>query len=194
MDSHSEGASQIPQILYILRTRTVFAISFQNEYPIFFVCHTTMMPLSTFLKIIVVCSTVAALVVARTVKSGGSMSISAGLKGSAARKLLVIPIFAAKGYRETGLVNNIKLQTALTSNIGYDTSLNSNIKLQTALTSNIGYDTSLTNNIKLQTALTSNFGYDTSLTNNIKTQKALTSNTLKPNSAQSIGRSFISNP
>jgi hypothetical protein len=133
------------------------------------------MTLPTPLNVVVVCFAVVALVVSTAIYDG---SMSYGLRGSAARKLKVNPGFANSGNifapPDTSLTNNIKLQNALTSNIGYNTGLTNNIKLQNALTSNIGYNTGLTNNIKLQNALTSNTGYNTGLTNNIKLQNALT--------------------
>jgi hypothetical protein len=197
---------QIPQILYTVfcererSSNSQYLSERVSNFALIRLSHNTTMTLS-FLKIIVVCLAVAALVVVRTVvQSGGGSSMNtsaAGLKGLAARKLQVNPRFANAGNifaGDTGLVNNIKLQKALTSNIGYDTSLTNNIKTQTVLTSNIGYDTSLTNNIKVQKALTSNIGYDTSLTKNTKLQTALTSNSVKPNSARSFGQGFIFNP
>jgi hypothetical protein len=141
------------------------------------------MTLPTPLNIIVLCFAVAALVVSTvvlvsTVKNDGNMS--PGLRGDSAatRKLQVnsgfANIFAAAS--DTGLVNHIKLQNALTSNIGCNTGVTNNIRLQNALTSNTGYNTGVTNNIKLQNALTSNTRYATGLINNINLQNALTSN------------------
>jgi hypothetical protein len=86
---------------------------------------------STSLKILVVCFAIATLVVGlSTVKSGSGGSMSAGLKGSAARirKLpQVDPRLSTSGFIFTpyGLDNKIKLQTALTRNPVRDNSAQS---------------------------------------------------------------------